>query len=294
MKRREVVLGGLLTTAGLGAGLTAYSHHEADSLSVETRKIAIQGLQSPLKIAQLSDIHWDGGASVGWSLIERAVDRINAESVDLVALTGDFVTRPPEPIFALAPLLGRIKARHGLFAVLGNHDNALAHSRRTVAGALRKAQVEVLENRWTAVAGLAIAGTGDFWFGPFEPEQIFTSVRAKRPTLLLSHNPDAFWPMGERRIDLQLSGHTHGGQVRLPVIGPILPWLGRTRQVLKRYLPEFAEALPGSGAIIRSGSWGGHYQQGGNQLYVSRGLGRFRKLSIGCPPELTFIDLLPA
>ncbi|AGY59081.1 metallophosphoesterase [Gloeobacter kilaueensis] len=292
LSRRRLLVSGLIATGGATLALPAWARVEADSLKFETVPIPIVGLEAPLRVAQLSDIHWDH-RSVPWNSIEQAIDYINAAEVDLVALTGDFVTYDPAPIFELAPALGRLRARHGLFAVLGNHDNAHPRGARTIKKALAREQIVLIENRWTAVASLAVGGTGDLWHGPFEPERVLMPLRGRRPLLLLSHNPDGFWRLGEQRLDLQLSGHTHGGQVRLPGVGPVLALKNRLGDRLRRYLPELGDSLQ-KHAIIRTNSWAGLYGQGKNCLYVSRGMGRFKRLSIGCPPEVTIIDLIPA
>jgi uncharacterized protein len=289
LKRRQLLLGGLGLSVGSIPAAYAYSYKEADSLSLETLRVPIHGLERPLRLAQLSDIHWDNGSSVRWSLIEEAIEQIRIAQVDVVVLTGDYVNCDPSPIFELAPYLGRIPSRLGIYAVLGNHDNCTPDANRTITGALKKANITVLENTWTDVGGIALAGTGDLWTGPYEPGRIFTALGNRKPTVLLSHNPDSFWQFGKRRVDLQLSGHTHGGQVRLPLVGPLLAWRSR----ISHYLPELSRSIPRGQAITRSGSWGGEYHQGDNHLYVSRGLGRFRRLSIGCPPEVTIIDLVP-
>jgi uncharacterized protein len=292
MKRRQMVLGGLAITVGSTLGLPAWSHYEADTLKPEYIRLSVKGLDRPLRVAQLTDIHWDHGNTVHWPLIEEAIAHINKEQVDLVVLTGDFVTRETEPIHELAPALGKIQSQEGIFAVLGNHDNALDDSNRIITHALIQANITVLENRWTEVAGLAIAGTGDFWRGAYEPERIFTSLRGRKPTLLLAHNPDGFWPLKEERVDVQLSGHTHGGQVRIgpwPILSlsepfwPIMEDVVGERR-LRKVIPK---------TLTHTNSWAGKFQQGNNQMYVSRGLGRFRRLSIGCPPEVTFFELEP-
>ncbi len=289
LKRRQLLLGGLGLAGASIPATWSYSHKEADSLSLETLKVPIRGLERPLRLAQLSDIHWDDGPTVRWSLIEDAIEQIRLAQVDLVVLTGDFVTFDPEPISVLAPYLGQIPSRLGIYAVLGNHDNCTPASNRTITAAFKKANIEVLENIWTEVGGIALAGTGDFWTGPYEPRSIFTELHNRKPTVLLAHNPDSFWQLAEQRVDLQLSGHTHGGQVRLPLLGPLLAWRSR----ISHYLPELSRSIPRGQAITRSGSWEGEYHNGENHLYVSRGLGRFRRLSIGCPPEVTIIDLVP-
>jgi uncharacterized protein len=292
MKRRQIVLGGLAITAGSTLGIPVWSRSEADTLKTEYVRLTVKGLDRPLRVAQLTDIHWDHGNTVHWPMIEEAITQINKEQVDLVALTGDFVTTSADPIHELAPVLGKIQSKEGIFAVLGNHDNVLVDSNRIISRVLTQANITVLENRWTTVAGLAVAGTGDLWRGPYEPERIFTSLRGRKPTLLLAHNPDGFWPLKEERIDIQLSGHTHGGQVRLgswAVLGlsePFWPILSEVvgERRLNKVVPK---------TLTRTNSWAGRFRQGDNQLYVSRGLGRFRRLSIGCPPEVTFFELEP-
>ena len=85
--------------------------------------------------------------------------------------------------------------------------------------------------------GLALVGVGDPWSGRFHPERAMMSLNETVPRLVLSHQPDTFEPLAEYRCDLVLSGHTHGGQVRLPVIGAILPWIARVvRTVLPKHI----------------------------------------------------------
>jgi predicted MPP superfamily phosphohydrolase len=282
-----MMLGGLAVTAASVLGSPAWSLYEAGTLKTEYVRLKVKGLDRPLRVAQLTDIHWDHRGTVHWQTIAEAIDLINREQVDLVALTGDFVSKATDPIHELAPALGKIQSKEGIFAVLGNHDNVLADSNRIITRALTQANITVLENRWTEVAGLAIAGTGDLWGGPYEPGRIFTSLRGRKPTLLLAHNPDGFWVLKEERIDVQLSGHTHGGQVRIG------PWTVLSSSEL--FWPLLAEVVGERRLsdifprkITHTHSWAGRFQQGNNQLYVSRGLGRFLRLSIGCPPEVTF------
>jgi uncharacterized protein len=292
MKQGEIMLGGLAVTAASVLGLPAWSLYEAGTLKTEYLRLTVKGLDRPLRVAQLTDIHWDHRGTVHWQTIVEAIDLINREQVDLVALTGDFVSKATAPIHELAPALGKIQSKEGIFAVLGNHDNVLADSNRIITRALTQANITVLENRWTEVAGLAIAGTGDLWGGPYEPERIFSALRGRKPTLLLAHNPDGFWSLQEERIDIQLSGHTHGGQVR---IGPWtvlssseLFWPQLAKIVGERRLSDIFPRK-----ITHTNSWAGRFQRGNNQLYVSRGLGRFLRLSIGSPPEVTFFELEP-
>lgn len=293
MNRRTLLANGLATVGTVtttAGGLWYYSHYEANRLVVEKIRLTIPGLNRPWKIAQLTDIHWDGHGTVSWDLVEQAVATINQAQVDLVALTGDFVTAEPDPIHYLAPALGKLQAKQGIYAVLGNHDHARVWSAGVITTALQKANIQVLENTWTQLDGLALAGAGDLWHGPHEPNRIFRSLRGRQPTVLLSHNPDSFWPLGQERVDLQLSGHSHGGQIHL---GPFRPAAWQDLFRLTRQLPDWVKLLPRA-PILQSDSWEGRYGQGSNTLYVSRGLGRFGRISLGCPPEVTILELLPA
>jgi len=292
MRRREWLLTSLGAVA-MGSGGLLWSRMECNWLQPEYLTIPMAGLTQPITVAQLTDIHWDHGETVSWSLIMEAIQQINRASVDLIALTGDFVTHSPKPIFELAPALGELRSNHGIFAVLGNHDNALAESRRTITQALQKANITVLENRWTTTtANLILAGTGDFWHGPYAPQRALAHIPAHLPRLLLAHNPDGFWKLKDHRIDLQLSGHTHGGQVRIGSWTP-LSFYDLLDPLLEDFNTQALEKIAPGRHIISSGSWAGLYRQGTNQLYVSRGMGRFRQLSLGCPPEVTFLKLVP-
>ena len=209
----------------------------------------------PLRLAVVSDLHV-GAPYHSLSRLRTTVDRINATNPDLIAILGDFVTlgviggkfTPPEPI---AQELERLRAPAGVVAVLGNHDRSFDGPR--VQRALAGAGIRVLEDTAAALETLSgtlwVAGVSDFWTGSHDVRRTLQEARnGGVPILLLTHNPDIF-PSIPARVMLSLAGHTHGGQVRLPLIGaPIVPSV---------YGQRYAA---------------GHVVEGGRQLFVSTGI----------------------
>ena len=273
---------GFLVGSGvLAAGLTLYSGEIArHELDVVHRTILIKDLPDGfkgLRIAQLSDIHLDEYTEPFF--LERVVRRLDTLDIDLVLLTGDFITRG-SLTFAMhahaarrcAELLGTLKCPER-WAVLGNHDVSV--SRTLVTQALEHHGIPVLRNAWTALGRrgdtLNLCGTADPGTDSPNLDRALPS-QGDAPAILMSHAPDyadivTEHPRG-RFVSLMLSGHSHGGQVRLPVLGPlVLPPLGR------KYVA-------------------GHFQLGSMQLYVNRGIGTVGvPFRLNCAPEITLITL---
>lgn len=218
-----------------GATLTWGSFIEPLRLKVRRFEIPIAGLPPALDgltVGHFADSHY--GPYVSLPFIQRAIARLNALQPDLIVLAGDYVHRTTRAIPQGIGVLAALKARLGIVAVLGNHDHwedAAAIRRR-----FRQIGIPLLDNdrRFLSPAGLSaepdadaicVAGVGDLWedWQGFEPA--LGGVPAAMPRLLLSHNPDAAERVPESlRIDLMLSGHTHGGQVRIPGLGtPVVP-----------------------------------------------------------------------
>jgi uncharacterized protein len=265
-------------------------------LAVECVDVAIADLPASLeglKLAQLSDFHCDRGRLSAW-LLEAVVAACNAACPDLVLLTGDFVSQEPEPIQGLIPWLQALQSRYGTYAVLGNHDSYHARTRPAVTAALTAAGIPVLWNEVRYVEGLdlAIVGLADFWSREFHPAAVFSQLADDQPRLVLSHNPDSAEYLQRWRVDLQLSGHTHGGQVVIPGLGHV----GQVCAGIYRALPKpIARLIPIIGTFHRTlkhWEWvEGLHQVGANQLYVNRGLGTYFPGRLYCPPELTLITL---
>jgi len=198
----------------------------------------------------------------------------------------------PEPAYDLARRhLGRIRSRYGLVACLGNHDNVLPHSRSVVTQALEQAGVQVLWNRIAYPLGpdLPVVGLADFWSKSYDPDPVLAQLPPDRPRLVLSHNPDTAEPLAQWRVDLQLSGHTHGGQVVLPGLGPLVAVQRRLEETARHY---GLWPWPRKCYVVRHLEWlAGLHAVGENQLYVNRGLGTYAPGRLGCPPEVTLIRL---
>jgi predicted MPP superfamily phosphohydrolase len=195
---------GVLMAAALG--LSAFWLEPASLTTQEVTLSVGWPLPRPLRIVVLTDLHV-GSPYNGMDKLRSVVDRSNAANAGLVCLLGDVVmiegvvggrTVPPETI---APELGRLRARAGVFAVLGNHDGWFDHHR--VRLALAQYGIHVVEDTAvradTDAAALWVAGISDLWTG--------------------KHDPDVF-PEVPRRVTLTLAGHTHGGQVKIPFFGP--------------------------------------------------------------------------
>ena len=269
-------------------------------LAVEHVTVEIAGLPAWLrgtKIAQLSDLHFDG-LRLSDAMLAEAIDRSNAAQPDLIALTGDYVTDDPAPIQALARHLQKLTSRYGTLAVLGNHDIYPAGARTQVTAALEAVGIQVLWNQvaYPFGAALPVVGLADFWSKEFDPAALLDQLDPSLPRLVLSHNPDTAAPLQQWRVDLQLSGHTHGGQIALPGLGPI-PTL---YQMIRRYVPKpLRPWVPymreDSYKVVQHWEWAqGLHQINQNQLYVNRGLGTYAPGRLFCPPELTLITLTPA
>lgn len=276
----------LLATSALGAiGLAAIGagalYHDTTDLKITRLDVPLRRLPSRfdgLRIVQLSDFHYDRYVDV--RIITSAVQAANQLQPDLVVLTGDFVTQGPftgqyDPPSArdaepCSQILSRLRSRLGIFAVLGNHDYYTDPN--MVAEILRSRGFHVLRNHSFAVeqegSRLWIAGVNDVVAGADDLELALQKIPASETVVLLAHEPDfADWvPPG--RVDLQLSGHSHGGQIVLPVIGP-------------PYLPPLARKYP----------WGLR-QLGPLTLYTNRGVGTITlPLRFNCPPEITLFTL---
>lgn len=252
-----------------------FARWEKETLVVERVEVRLRNLAPAFdgyRVAFLTDLHISPLVPAWW--LDRAVEQAVALQPDLVALGGDFLDDDPHYIATLGDILRPLRAPDGVVGVLGNHDHYVGA--QGVRGQLVEAGVRELYNENIVLARgdarLAIAGIGDLERDVIDFAQALAGVSEDVPRLVLSHDPDvfAYWPANQR-MDLMLSGHTHGGQAYLPIIGP--PYI--PSQFGFRYLR-------------------GQFQDGQRQLYVSRGVGSsgvpFRW---GCPPELTHLVLRP-
>jgi len=276
-------------------------------LTVERITVPIAGLPPTLhslKIVQLSDFHYDG-YRLSESLLEEAIAHTNAAQPDLIALTGDFITQEPYPILTLAKKLQTLQSRRGICAVLGNHDHSYPRARRQVTHALEEVGIQVLWNQKAEPFGpnLPVVGLADFWSSHYDPAPVMDALNPQTPRIVLSHNPDSLATLSPWRVDLQLSGHTHGGQIVIPGSGPIQRWLpdidlcfpetirdalrGKPRKKAKRHKKKHP--------TVQHWDWSqGLHRVGNGWLYVNRGLGTYFPGRLFCPPEVTVIELVAA
>jgi predicted MPP superfamily phosphohydrolase len=231
---------------------------------------ALPGVFSGLRIAQISDIHH--GLFLSRECLAEAVHQTNRLDADIVALTGDFVSYSRANIGPAAEVLGRLRARYGVFAVLGNHDFRVGAD--AITSALRRQRIEVLRNHHIALRfrgeSLYLAGVDDYGYGA-DMRRALRGVPRDAATVLLAHNPRLISLASRHGVSLVLSGHTHGGQVNLPLLGTVY---GRSPEQLRYKI--------------------GWDRLGTTQIYVSRGIGTIvLPWRLRCPAEITHLELLP-
>jgi predicted MPP superfamily phosphohydrolase len=268
LRRRHVLTAIAAGAAALGADAVWW---EPRRLVVERHTLSFPDLPPELdglKVVHLSDLH--RGVAVGQAEIERAVELANALRPDLVLLTGDYVTLGRHYAAPCAAALSGLRAPLGRFAVLGNHDH-WASTERVIAE-LQHAGITVLRNQSQPIgrrgADLWVVGVDDAFVHRHDPEAALRGVPAPAFKIALVHVPDLADEIARHPVQLQLSGHSHGGQVCLPGIGPLL-------------LPRMGQKYPM-----------GHRRVGRLQLYTSRGVGRIPPaVRLFCPPEVALLTL---
>jgi predicted MPP superfamily phosphohydrolase len=228
-------------------------------------------------IVVLSDFHYDPYFSI--HPLHASIAMVNDLRPDLIVLTGDFVTasflihddgKAASAAEPCARLLRQMDSKHGLWAVMGNHDHATDPER--VTRALQDQGIHCLANQSAAIerdgGRFWLAGVNDVLRGTADLQKTLHAVPSDEATVLLVHEPDYADVVARLPVDLQLSGHSHGGQVRLPGLGPL-------------YLPELA----------RKYVWG-LYRVGNLVLYTNPGLGTLAlPVRWNCPPEITLLTL---
>lgn len=268
------------TFVGSSAVVGAYgygSRLEAEWLKVEKLSIPVKQLGSSFegfKIVQMSDFHLYPYTQI--ELIKRAVNITNSLKPDLITLTGDYVSgegsSKSEAIFDLAPVLTKLNAKYGVFTVLGNHEYFT--NEKVVLRGLKESGLTVLINDGLALSigqqMLYLAGLDDAWKGNPDLSKALEKRPGSVPTILLVHEPDfADTYSADGTVSLQLSGHSHGGQIRLPGMGAL---------VLPRHGRKYVQGL---------------YRVKDMWVYTTRGIGVIGvPVRLNCRPEITEITLV--
>lgn len=265
---------GMLAGASLAVGGLIYrGRWELHEIEVTRHELTLPGLGPAFdgyRIAQLSDVHLDG-----WMTSERlarAVKLANAEAPDLIAFTGDFVSRQlPIDTPGLVDAFRSASAPDGVMAVLGNHDHLVGAE--AVLRLARAAELRELVNDVHTLRrgsdSLHIAGVDDLLQGFLRIDRVLDKLPESGAAVLLCHTPDfadVAGPTG--RFGLQLSGHSHGGQFVFPPFGPVVR-------------PRYSRRYPL-----------GYYEVAGMHLYTNRGLGTIHvPLRLNCRPEVSIFNL---
>jgi len=270
----KIMLASAVQTSALGLGVYGYGHSiEGDQFEVNPVTLDLPRLDPAFdgfRLAQISDIHMDYWMRGHFG---RVIDLINRAAPDLVVLTGDFVTSEPER-YAPDLIQPLRKLDAPALAVLGNHDYWT--DAPTVRGILAEAGVSEIGNAVHSIrrgaAALHLAGVDDIWEQKDRLDVVLDQLRDDdHAAILLAHEPD-YAPTSAAcgRFDLQLSGHSHAGQMIIPGKGPVfLPWL--------------AQHYPA-----------GQYQIGTMIQYTNRGVGMIAPhVRYNCRPEISLFTIRP-
>jgi predicted MPP superfamily phosphohydrolase len=266
------------------------------ALSTEKLTVKIPNLPlslAGLKLVQMSDFHYDNGL-LSEKMLTEAIAVSNAAKPDLVILTGDYVNTIAKPIHQLALRLKNLESRHGVYAILGNHDICYPTSKSEITNALTNVGINVLWNQIAYPVGekLPLVGLADFYAKEFNPEAIMDQLDSTTPRIVLSHHPDTAEILKKWRVDLQLSGHSHGGQIVIPGLGPAMIYYAKIVKKIPKKIRRKLPFLRKTHSILRHWQWSqGLHKVGNNQLYVNRGLGTYFPGRLFCPPEVTILTL---
>ena len=243
--------------------LTQFNHYR---IPVPNLPAAFQGL----RIAQVSDVHC-GRLMPRW-FVNYLLERVNRAGADVIVCTGDYIHgRDAAQIEVVWPMLCELRAPLGVYSVLGNHDH-WGNAERSLYWLERSGQ----NLRGKAIAlekdgeRLWLAGIGDLWEDPFPVDSVLSQIPERECRIVLAHNPDSADTPFSGRIDLMLSGHTHGGQVRIPFGGaPVLPVKNKT----------YSSGLKMSTKQQR--------------VFISRGIGwAIYPVRFNCYPEIPILELI--
>jgi len=273
---------GIVTAAGLGTAGIVQAYSQPVVETYELLHPMVIGAARPVTLIHVTDCHF--GQFMGPRELQGLVDQLNSLDGDALCLTGDIFHSARTVVEQATPLLAKLKARTlGNFAVLGNHDYYAGEMRS--AESLEAAGFTLLRNEWITLkvgsSAIHLGGVDDPWSRRKLPNafRYYGDVMGAAPAgpgvrIALSHRPDIFPYAARHKIDLVLAGHTHGGQIVVPVPG-------REKGI--------------SVADVVSDYTHGWYEHRASRMYLNRGVGlTFLPWRIKCPPEIAVIQLKPA
>lgn len=252
-----------------------YGRHLRRQLRLSTTTVRLKGLDSAwhgARILVVSDFHT--GPFLSCHALKRAIEKLCDLEPDLILLAGDIVSNRLDEFDSHRDAFLQLKARNGVVAVLGNHDHYCGEPLQ-IKSKLGELGIEVLDNRAIQVSrhkdgrtgNLHIAGIDDYGHGAPDLSAALSSAPCDEPLILLSHNPDILFEAAERGVNLVVSGHTHGGQIRLPGLPPLVT-MSQHRITSGRFVWQNTD------------------------LVVSRGLGVVGlPLRVFCTPDAVLIEL---
>lgn len=275
MNRRSFIkksVGSMLTVAGLGSGAFYYAKRvEPDKLNVVNEKIASQHVPpsfQDFKIIQFSDTHVGFHYSV--EQLKELIEKMNTLNPDILVFTGDLVDDPKHfhTYDVLTEVLSISKATYGKFWVYGNHDHG-GYGTDIINEVMERSGFTLLQNSHAVIEKetdrIVLAGVDDVILGKPNVEAALKHVNPDLFTVLLVHEPDIATNTSKFPVDVQLSGHSHGGQIRLPLIGDL-------------YTPAYAEKFIKGKYTLNDRPF---------RLYVNSGIGTTRlPYRFFCPPEI--------
>ncbi len=268
---KGAIWGSTLALISMGGGVYYAGTIEPRWVERVKLTLAIPGLPAAfdgITIAHITDLHF--GAYVPAHYLREVLNSVSSARPDCIVVTGDFVHRTARLTPDIADTLSLLDAKEGVYGVLGNHDHWFGACR--VERFLANAGIKILRNESVPLkrgdSRIWLLGLDDAYEGADDLDRTMAAVPEEETKILLAHEPDVADETMKRKIALQLSGHSHGGQVRIPGIGPLV-------------LPAMGRKYPA-----------GLYQVGNGFLYTNRGLGViFPPVRFNCRPEMTFITL---
>jgi uncharacterized protein len=277
LSRRRFLKLSTASVATLGLGGFGYGfavRHQVQLSRVEVKLAHLPAEFDGLTIAHLSDLHL--GIYTSADYLRRCVELVNEQRPDIVALTGDYTYIDRQYVEPCADILSELRPRVGSYAILGNHD--YYQGAGYTARAMRRVKINMLIDKRDRLEArgdkLSLFGVDDLYYGDTDVVRLLRDVPEQEPRLVLAHNPDFIERFARRNqhVDLMMSGHTHGGQVRFPLIG----------------------------APHIDSSTGQRYALGLNrcremQIYTTRGIGTVGlPVRVACPPEIVLYALRQA